>query len=353
MKGSRDISPERMNRRDFIKMGTASAALIGGVSCSAEKKEAGDQVKSEAIVPKKQLGRTSIIASTLAMGGGSALSMIKKDEDALALIDLARRKGVNYFDSGAGYGEGKSEMRFGEALEGHRSEIYFSTKYSASDTPDKLRKKVETSLKRFRTDYIDVGNIHGLSKMGDVESMFSSGALETLVKLKEEGLVKYIGFTSHNNPLASAEALKRFDFDVILLAANASKVPFFGEFETPIEANFEDTGMPLALQKGVGVWSFKVTGQRRLIQKNDEQEKAPGAELLRYAMSLPSHGIVLGMHTTEHVISAAEMAAGFTPMTKEEMRSWNERLAAHANELTLDYLRDDYIDDGGYRAHLA
>ena len=349
MKNKKHNSSERLSRRDFIRVGTASAALFGGIACSGEKGE----VKPKAVVPAKRLGQTGMVASILGMGGGSALSMVKKDEDALALIDLARRKGVNFFDTGASYGGGKSERRFGEALEGYRSEVYLSTKYSSEDTPDKLKKKFETSLKRFRTDYIDVANIHGLASLEDVELMFTSGAIETLVKLKEEGVIKYVGMTSHGHPPATVEAIKRFDFDVVAMAANASKVPFFGEFDTQIEANFEDLAMPLALQKGMGVWTFKVTGQRRLIQKNNEPDKAPGKDLLRYALSLPVHGMILGMTIPEHVESAAEMSATFTPMPKEEMRLWNERLAESANELTLDYLRSDYFDDGGYRAHLA
>ncbi|MBN2290484.1 MAG: aldo/keto reductase, partial [Candidatus Glassbacteria bacterium] len=235
----------------------------------------------------------------------------------------------------------------------HRSEVYLSTKYSPGDTPDKLMHDFETSLKRFRTDYVDVANMHGLGSLDDVELMFSSGALETLVKLKEQGVVKYIGMTSHNHPPATVEAVKRFDFDVALMAANASKVPFFGEFDTQVDASFEDTALPLALEKGMGVWAFKVTGQRRLIRKKDEQDKAPGSELIRYALSLPVHGIVLGMSTPEHVESAAALAAGFTPMTREEMLHWNDCLAESANQMALDYMRRDYLDDGGYRAHLA
>ena len=78
-----------------------------------------------------------------------------------------------------------------------------------------------------------------------------SGALETLVKLREEGTVKYLGFSSHNSPPASAEAMKRFDFDVVLLAANASKVPFIGEFEPLGDSSFEEMCLPMAIEKGI------------------------------------------------------------------------------------------------------
>jgi uncharacterized protein len=342
---------EKLSRRDFLRVG-AAGAVLGAVGASAcAKKSGGD--KTEAIVPRKKLGKTSMITSILAMGGGSALSMVKDDQEALALIDLARRKGVNYFDSGSDYDRGRSERRFGEALEPYRKEVHFSTKYLAQAGPDKLKEEFERSLKSFRTDYIDVANIHGLGKMQDVEDMFTSGTLEALVKLKEQGVVRYIGVTSHNHPPAMAEALKRFNFDTCLQAANASKTPFIYEFDELPDTSFEDLSLPIAVQQGIGIYAFKVTGQRRLIQKGAETDKAPGSELLRYALSLPVHGIVLGMHKTEHVVSACELAANFTPMTPDEMRSWNERLSPSANKLTLHYLNPDYVDNGGWRAHLA
>ena len=130
-------------------------------------------------------------------------------------------------------------------------------------------------------------------------------------------------------------------------------MPFLFEFDSVSNTSFEEMSLPLALEQGIGVIAFKITGQRRLIRKKDEPDKAPALELIRYGLSLPVHGILLGMNEPEHVTSACDLAADFTPMTVEEMRSWNERLAPSANELTLDYLRKDYVDDGGWRAHLA
>ncbi|MEA2062258.1 MAG: aldo/keto reductase [Gemmatimonadota bacterium] len=351
MSGKERTEREKIKRRDFIKLAAAGAALTGA-ACSGTP-QAGEQgsAPKEALVPRKRLGKTAMTASILAMGGGSALSMVKDDQQALALIDLARRKGVNFYDSSANYGGGKSEKRFGEALEPHRESVYFATKYETEDDYDKLMIKFERSCKRLRTDYIDVVQMHGLSNLDEVEQMFSSGALETLVKLKEQGAAHYIGVSSHLHPPAMAEALRRFDFDVALMGANASKVPFAFEFEVPGENSFEDV-FSLAREKNVGVYAFKITGQRRLIAKSNEPDKATGEELLRYGFSLPVHGIIMGMHTVEHIEGAARLASSFDPMPREQMNELNLRLAPNANSLTLDYLRPDYVDNGGYRAHL-
>lgn len=258
---------KRMTRRDFIKIGAAGAALAGaGQSCT-------NRAEKQLGLPRRKLGNTDIFTSILGMGGGSALGMVKSDEEALALIDLAREKGINFFDSSANYG--RSEGRFGAALEPYRKEVYLSTKYEPDDTPDGVKKKFERSLKRFRTDYLDVAHVHSIKDMSEVELMFKSGVLETLAKLKEEGVVHYIGITSHNHPPAMKTALEKFNFDICFQAANASKTPFIFEFEELPDSSFEELSLPLALEKGIGVFAFKVTGQRRLIRKGNEPDKAP------------------------------------------------------------------------------
>jgi len=341
-KDTKPVLRDPISRREFIKISAAGVAAVGAagnLGCS-----------SEAIVPRKPLGKTGMNVSILALGGGSALTMVKSDDEAVALLDLARRKGINYFDTGAEYDNGKSEKRFGMALAPHRKEIYLSTKYGPGENPDELMKKFEESLKRFNTDYIDVANMHGLTAPDDAEKMFQSGALETLVKLKEQGVVKNIGATAHR-PRPLLEGMKRFRFDSVYAATNATRLHFVGEFDGAPEGSFEDEVIPLANEQGIGLWAFKVTGQRLLIQKNNEPNKAPGLELIRYGFSLPVHGVILGMTTPEHVVSACELAANFKPMTTEEMKMWNERLAPSISELT--YTNPSYVDDGGWRAHLA
>ena len=339
--------PQQVNRRKFLAGALGAVALGAGLSCSTT-----DKAGRANALPRRKLGKTELHISIIGMGGGSALGMIKNYPDALALVDLAYRKGINFYDSSANYGP-DSEGCFGEALQEHRKDVVFSTKYETEHSPDQVMKNVEESLKRLRTDYIDIAHMHAVKDMEELETMFRSGALGTLVKLKEQGVVRYIGVTSHNHPPAMAEALKRFQFDVCFQAANASKVPFLFEFDPKSETSFEDLSLPLANQQGIGVVAFKITGQRRLIRKADEPDKAQVPELIRYGLSLPVHAILLGMHKPEHVISACELACNFKPLNQQEMRELNQRLAPSANELTLHYLRPDYVDDGRPRPHLA
>jgi uncharacterized protein len=348
MDKTRDSGGKCVNRREFLAGAMGTVALGAGLACSG--RSGGGAVPR--LLPRRPLGRTGLNISIIGMGGGSALGMVKDNQQRLALVELARSRGVNLFDSSANYGP-DSEGCFGEALQAHRGEVYFSTKYESEHSPDKVMKNVESSLKRLRTDYIDIAHIHALKDLQELETMFSSGSLDTLVKLKEQGVVRHIGVTSHNHPPALSEALRRFQFDVVLMGANASKVPFLFEFDPKSETSFEELTLPLANEQGIGVIAFKIMGQRRLIRKQNEADKAPALELICYGLSLPVHGILLGMNAPEHVNTACDLALDFTPMTPEEKRRLNESLAPSANQLTLHYLRPDYVDDGGPREHLA
>ena len=339
----------RINRRDFIRIG-ASGAALAGLSCARER----ESNSAQPLIQKKKMGKTDMVASVVAMGGGSALSMIEKHEDALALIELAHARGINFFDSSPTYGKNRSSQKqFGEAMQPYRGDVYFTSKSKVSLSADETMQNIEKTLSDYRTDYIDLAQIHGLKHIDEVELMFTSGVLETLVKLREQGVVRYLGVTSHGHPPALTEAVRRFDFDVVQMAANASKVPFVFEFEQVGDGSFEDNTLPVSLAKGMGVRAFKLTGQRRLIAHGNEPAKAEALELIRYGLSLPVDGVTLGMNKPEHVESVARLAADFSPMTAEEMKSLNVRLAPSANALTLDYLREDYEDDGQPRPHLA
>jgi uncharacterized protein len=337
----------KVNRRDFIKVGAAGAALFGaGISCSENNAKLSTAAGK---LPCRKLGNTGMNVSLISMGSPSK---IEDKEKALEVIDHARQRGINFFDTSANYGP-KSESRFGEALTDYRDEVYFSSKYESEDKPDKIKKDFERSMERMRTDYLDVAHMHSVETLEEVDTMFASGALATLVELKEQGVVRNIGITSHNNPQAMKLALERFDFDMCFQAANASKTPFIFEFELLGESNFEDVSLPVALEKGIGVLAFKITGQGRLIRKENETDKAPIEALIRYGLSLPTDGILLGLRSKEEIDFAVDLATNFTPMSKEEMEKWNKILAPNANAMTLHYLRPDYVDYGGWKTGIA
>lgn len=148
------------------------------------------------ILPKRRLGRTELEVTCLGMGGARIGGNDVTDEEAVEAVRRAITLGINYLDTSPLYGE--SERRTGLALaDGWREKIYLATKtgthpkwrgdYSASGT----RRSVENSLNLLGTDYLDVCLVHDPSNMDPV--IAKDGALETLQRMREEGLVKFIG----------------------------------------------------------------------------------------------------------------------------------------------------------------
>ena len=137
-----------------------------------------------------ELGKTGIRTPQNAFG---ALPIQRVDTDAaVRLLRKAYDGGMTYFDTARAYSD--SEEKIGLAFEGMRDKIYIASKTMA-DTPEKLREDLETSLNKLRTDYIDVYQLHCVPRCyrpGD-----GTGMYETLLEVKEKGLIRHIGITAH------------------------------------------------------------------------------------------------------------------------------------------------------------
>jgi aryl-alcohol dehydrogenase-like predicted oxidoreductase len=166
----------------------------------------------------RTLGRTGLRVSEIGVGGAQfGLTNYMGEWDAFsdeaeqmtrATIDRALELGYNYFDTAPGYGDGRSEEMVGRALQGHRGEVVLATKVSDGQwTPEGIRASVEASLRRLRTDVIDVIQFHdGWYHPHQVDQILRGGGLETFQQLKQEGVVRFIGFTAEG-PSAGVEAL--------------------------------------------------------------------------------------------------------------------------------------------------
>lgn len=147
-------------------------------------------------LPKRRLGRTELQVTSLSLGGARIGGSNVTDDEAIETVLRAITLGINYLDTSPLYGE--SERRVGLTLaDGWREKIYLATKtgthpkwrgdYSASGT----RRSVENSLRLLGTDYLDVCLVHDPSNMDPV--IAKDGALDTLQRMREEGLIKFIG----------------------------------------------------------------------------------------------------------------------------------------------------------------
>ena len=210
------------------------------------------------------------MVSCIGFGAGSRYCSIPDEDAAQALLERSFALGVNYFDTSASYTrrgvERLSEKRLGEFSKKRRKELFLATKFDPRDRDGALR-SVETSLKLLQTDYLDLIQIHSLSNLDDLERIGSSdGVLAAIQQLKQQKVVRFIGITGHNDGAAMAEALRRHDFDTVLMALNAAQSanPIAQRKMEPIPA-FEQSALPVALQKNLGILSMKVMGQGMIV----------------------------------------------------------------------------------------
>src|SRR6266566_3737252 len=208
----------RWSRRDFLKSTTAAVVL------GAAERALGAAGTS---LSKRRLGKTGEMISCIAFGSGSRFCSIENEDAAQALLEQAFASGINYFDTAGAYTrrpiERLSEKRLGEFLKARRKEVFLATKIDPRDRDGALR-SVETSLKFLQSDYVDLIQIHSLSNLDDLERIGNpNGVLAAIKQLKDQKVMRFIGITGHNDGAAMAEALRRHDFDTVLMSLNAAQ----------------------------------------------------------------------------------------------------------------------------------
>lgn len=309
------------SRREFLKT-TATAVALG----------AGDKAWS-AVPPtltKRRLGKTDEMVSCIGFGCGTRFCSIQDENEAQELLERAFALGMNYFDTASSYTrrpiERLSEKRIGEFSRKRRKEIFLATKFDPRDRDGTLR-SIETSLKLLQTDYLDLIQIHSLSNVADLDRMSgSNGAIAAIEELKTQRVVRFIGITGHNDGAAMAEALRRHDFDTVMMALNAAQSanPIAQRKMEPIPA-FEQSALPVALEKNLGVLSMKVMGQGMLVGSG--AGRASPEELLQFNLSQPVASVIIGCERIAPLEQNVHAAQNFIPISERAKQRLQEKVA--------------------------
>jgi aryl-alcohol dehydrogenase-like predicted oxidoreductase len=310
----------RWSRREFLK--TTTAAVVLG---AAEQSWG-----AASSLSKRRLGKTGEMVSCIGFGSGSRFCSIENEDAAQALLEKAFDFGINYFDSAGSYTrrpiERLSEKRLGEFLKARRKEIFLATKIDPRDRDGALR-SVETSLKYLQSDYVDLIQIHSLNNLDDLDRIGKpDGVLAAIQELKKQKVVRFVGITGHNDGAAMAEALRRHNFDTVLMSLNAAQSanPVAQRKMEPIPA-FEQSALPVALQKNVGILSMKVMGQGMLVGSG--AGRASPAELLQFNLSQPVASVIIGCEQLAPLEQNVQAALNFTPMSQGSKQKLQEKVA--------------------------
>ncbi|MGA9351821.1 MAG: aldo/keto reductase [Anaerolineae bacterium] len=271
---------------------------------------------------KRRLGKTGELLSMIGFGG--IVVMDEEQSAANRFVAQAVDRGINYFDVAPMYGN--AEERLGPALEPYRPSVFLACK-TDKRTAEEATKELHRSLKRLRTDYFDLYQLHVVTTMEEVEQIMGpGGAMKVLVKAREQGLVRYLGFSAHSEEAALA-LLDRFEFDSILFPFN---------WVCWHQGHFGPRVLKKAQEKGIGILALKALAKRKW--KEGEERKwsktwyspvdtfEEASLALRFTLSKPITAAVSPGHA-ELLWWACDAADQFTPLSEEEAAQVAQRSA--------------------------
>jgi aryl-alcohol dehydrogenase-like predicted oxidoreductase len=267
---------------------------------------------------KRILGRTGHKSTLITLGGASVRPTARKESDAF--IKLALDYGVNHIDVAPTYGSGEAESILGKWVKEYRENLFLACK-TQKRTKKEAADELSRSLKNLQTDYVDLYQLHGLDDPEELKiSLGEDGAIRAILDAKKQGLVKYIGITSHN-PENIMKALKSFDFDTVLLPVN------YVLHAHPEPKNDYEPVLALAKKRNLGVIAMKSvvkepwpTDDRtydcwyKPFNTQKEVDEALWFTLSQYVTTAASSSDI---RIAKMMIDAAER---YTPMNKKEQQ---------------------------------
>jgi len=289
-----------------------------------------------ATVPHRPMGKTGLDVSIIGLGGFH-LGSARDQPTANDIVARALDAGINFFDNAWDYHDGLSETRLGEALAGKRDRAIVMTKVCTHGRDAKVAMQMlDESLRRLQTDHIDVWQIHEVIYDNDPDLIFApGGAAEALVQAKQQGKVRFVGFTGHKDPSIHLRMLEHgFPFDTVQMPLNCLDATF---------RSFEQRVLPEANRHGLAVFGMKSLGGGGEIVKYGA---ATPDEALRYAMSLPVATTISGMESPDVLTQNLAIATSFTPMTPDEMRALRERCRPLAADGRFELFKTTKMYDG-------
>ncbi len=315
---------------------TSSTKQLQGESNSPSNTASGE-------IPRRPLGRTGVQVSALGLGGAT-LGQAKSLEEAIRITHEAIDAGVTFMDNAWEYNNHRSEEWMGQALQGRRDKVFLMTKVCTHGRDASVAmQQLEESLRRLKTDHLDLWQIHEVVYYNDPEMIFRpNGAIEALDRAKKEGKVRFVGFTGHKDPAIHLKMLSHnYPFDTVQMPLNCFDATF---------KSFEQQVLPELNRRGIapiGMKSF--SGNADAIKKGIVTPQ----EALRYAMSLPVATTVSGIDSLEVLRQNLAIARGFTPMQQGEMQALRERCAQYAADGRFELFKSSkkFDADEGRKQH--
>jgi aryl-alcohol dehydrogenase-like predicted oxidoreductase len=268
-------------------------------------------------VPRRPLGGTGVEVSALALGGVIGMQLPPSPEhDPGTLAEQALDLGITYFDTAPSYNNGQSETNYGPVVARRRGEIFLATKTGDRSRDGTLR-SIEQSLKRLKTDHVDLLQVHGVSDRDDLAAWGKpNGVVTAMRKLRDEKVIRFLGVTGHDSADALRKAIEMYEFDTLLTTLNpvSRRRPYREEL------------LATANRKRMGVIAMKVMGggngclaagnpAKKVLRPYHDQtdHQADPSALVRYSLGLPVSTAVIGVASKAQLVANAD-ATHTSPM---------------------------------------
>jgi predicted aldo/keto reductase-like oxidoreductase len=312
-----------MNRREFIKTTSlvAGAVLARNLAAVEKLAFAAADIRRDNML-YRPLGKTGEEISVLGLGGYH-IGKQSSEKESVRLIRGAIDRGINFMDNSWDYNGGESERRMGKALQdGYRNKAFLMTKFDGR-TKLSAEKQINESLKRLKTDHVDLLMLHEVIRMNDPELFFEKeGSVQAALAAQKAGKARYLGFTGHKDPsihlhmldMAKSHGLK---LDAVLMPLNVMDAQYH---------SFQHEVLPRLISEQTGVLSMKPMGDGIILKS----QAVSAAECLQYAMTVNPGTVITGIDSIPILEQDLEIARSFKPMTKAQMAELIARTAMFA-----------------------
>ena len=322
---------KKMQRRKFLQTTAAAATSVAiAPDLFSQGQDRG--------LPTRPLGQTGEKVSILCLGGWHIGAAADKAE-AIRIMHAAIDEGLTFFDNAWDYHDGRSEEWMGEALaqDGKRKKVFLMTKNCERDYAGSM-KNLEESLRRLRTDHVDLWQFHEINWDEAPDWVFDKGGIKAALEAQKTGKVRFIGFTGHKDPKHHLKMLnKPYAWATSQMPINVMDSHY---------RSFRNEVVPVCEKKGVAVLGMKSLGgggERGIIP----DKAGVSAEVcIRYALSQPIASLVVGIRSMQDLQQDIGIARGFKPMPEADQAAIREKVRDQARDGRFEQFKSSQAFDG-------
>lgn len=328
------------DRRNFLKSlaGVTAGLSLTPVAFGSEQ----NRDRLGEILPKRKLGKTGEFVTMLGTGGYHVGWTTERD--AQEVIEAALEGGVRFFDTAESYAKGRSEERYGKYLTPKYRDLIFLTSKTTGPDASTVQEHLEGTLRRLKVDHLDLYQIHSIRTPDDVDSRIEKGVLDYLLKAKEQGKFRFLGFTGHQNPYAHAHMLEQTKnsniFDTVLMPVNVLDASWY---------SFTENVMDKALERNMGITSIKSLADGRFFAKKEQANWTSDdpvipnylsiKEAMHYVWSLPVTVLISGNENATFMREKIAIARSFSKLSEQQRMALVNKVKEVAQTQKIEYYK--------------